>query len=103
MTGLTNQRSNTPDYIVDYNGLSGAFEQGCNSLIMLLKLLSLINVKSIAVAGADGFTEGKKNYYSSDYKSHIEYGNKYNIAVADAIRNIGIDLKYITPSAYDLN
>ena len=53
------------------------------------------------LAGADGFTEGRKNYYSSDYKSHLEYGSKYNTAVADAIRNIGIGIRFITPSAYE--
>ena len=69
---------------------------------MLLKLLSKLSVSRISVAGADGFTEGKKNYYSSDYKSHEEYGNKYNLAVADAIRNIGVDVEFVTPSAYDI-
>ncbi len=99
---LSNAPRKSTDYIVDYNGLSGAFDQGCNSLIMMLKLLSIMAVSRISIAGADGFTEGKKNYYSSDYKNHEEYGNKYNLAVSDAIRNIGVNVEYVTPSAYDL-
>ena len=99
---LSNSQGRNIEYIVDYNGLSGAFSQGCNSLIMLLKLLSKLSVYRISMAGADGFTQGKKNYYSSDYKSHEEYGNKYNLAVADAIRNIGVDVEFVTPSAYDI-
>ena len=99
---MTNIQGKAVDYIVDYNGLSGAFIQGCNSLVMLLKLLGAISVEDISVAGADGFTEGRKNYYSSDFKNHEEYGNNYNTAVANAIRNLNIQVKYITPSEYDI-
>ena len=98
---LSNSRQKSADFVVDYNHLSGAFAQGCNSLVMLLKLLKILDVDKVALAGADGFTEGRKNYYSSDYKSHLEYGSKYNTAVADAIRNIGIGIRFITPSAYE--
>ena len=73
-----------------------------NGLVMLLKLLKILDVDTVALAGADGFSEGRKNYYSSDYKSHLEYGSKYNRAVADAIRNIGIGVRFITPSAYEI-
>lgn len=90
------------DYVVNYNSLSGAFNQGCNSLIMLLKLLSILKVENIYIAGADGFVEGKKNYYTSSYKSHVDYGNKYNLAVAEAIRNLNVNVKFITPSAYEI-
>ena len=79
----------------------GYIIEGCNSLVMLLKLLKILDVDKVTLAGADGFTEGRKNYYSSDYKSHLEYGSKYNTAVADAIRNIGIGIRFITPSAYE--
>ena len=98
---LSNSRQKSADFVVDYNHLSGAFAQGCNSLVMLLKLLKILDVDKVTLAGADGFTEGRKNYYSSDYKSHLEYGSKYNNAVADAIRNIGIGIRFITPSAYE--
>lgn len=99
---LANSRQQPDGFVVDYNHLSGAFVQGCNSLVMLLKLLKILDVDTVALAGADGFSEGRKNYYSSDYKSHLEYGSKYNHAVADAIRNIGIGVRFITPSAYEI-
>ena len=99
---LSNIQEKRADYVVDFNGLSGAFMQGCNSLIMLLKMLSIIGVEDISIAGADGFTEGKKNYYTSDYKSHEEYGNNYNISVSNAIRSLGVKVKFITPSEYDI-
>lgn len=99
---LSNKSKKLAEYTVDYNRLSGAFEQGCNSLVMLLKLLSCLNVKNISIAGADGFIEGKKNYYSSEYKSHVEYGNNYNLAVAQAIRNLRIAVKFVTSSSYDI-
>jgi len=99
---LSNSQGKKVEYVIDFNGLSGAFNQGCNSLIMLLKLVSLLSVSKISIAGADGFAEGKKNYYSSDYKSHEEHGSNYNLAVAHAIRNIGVKVEYITLSAYDV-
>lgn len=99
---LSNAQGKVADYVVDFNGLSGAFSQGCNSMVMLLKLLTILGIDDISIAGADGFKEGRKNYYSSDYKSHVEYGNKYNLAVAEAIRNLGIKINYLTPSEYDI-
>lgn len=99
---LSNKKRQSVDYIINYNRLSGAFEQGCNSLIMLLKLLKDINACSIMLAGADGFVDGAKNYYTSDYVSNVEYGNKYNHAVIDAIRKLDVKVSFITPSAYDI-
>lgn len=98
---LSNAVDKDIDFVVDYNRLSGAFKQGNNSLTMLLKLLVSVDVSKVSIAGADGFTEGRTNYYSSSYKSHTDNGNKYNLAVADAIRGLGITVKYITPSSYD--
>lgn len=90
------------DFVFDYNGLSSAFEQGCNSLIMLLKLLSMLNPATITIAGADGYNEGGQNYYNSSFINSAERGNKYNIAVAEAIRNLDVDVSFLTPSAYNL-
>jgi 4-hydroxy 2-oxovalerate aldolase len=100
---ISDRKDVIPDYVVDYNSLSGAFREGRNSLIMLLKLLQMLNVDEIFLAGADGYTEDNKNYYSSEYKSHEVLGNKYNLAVADAIRSIGVRVNYITQSAYSNN
>ena len=89
------------DYKMNYNSLSGAFKQGCNSLILLLKLLKQMNVEQIILVGADGYVENGKNYYSSNIRSYTSHGNKFNLAVADAIRTLDISVHFLTPSAYE--
>ena len=86
---------------INYNQVAGAFTQGCNSFIMALKLMKNIGVGSIAVAGADGYKEDGANYYNSDMKSPVVHGNKYNLAVADAIHALNVNIKFITPSEYN--
>lgn len=98
----SNLVESTADYKIDYNSLSGAFDQGCNSLIMILKLLKEMDLKSIYAAGADGYTENGKNYYSNRIRSSTEHGNSFNLAVANAIRNMGVKVQFLTPSAYDV-
>lgn len=88
------------DYHIDYNSLSGAFDQGCNSLIMLLKLLKDMQVTGIVAAGADGYVPEGSNYYSSNIRSYTEHGNKFNLAVADAIKALSVEVQFLTPSAY---
>lgn len=88
------------DYIIDYNSLSGSFDQGCNSLIMALKLLKDMQAEEIYVAGADGYKEEGGNYYSSNIRSYTVHGNKFNLAVADAIKKLNVEAKFLTPSEY---
>ena len=90
------------DYVIDYNSLSGSFEQGCNSFIMLLKLLKQMQVKKIVAVGADGYSENGDNYYSSDIRNYTQHGNKFNLEVANAIRNLNVSPVFLTPSAYDI-
>lgn len=89
------------DYKIDYNSLSGAFDQGCNSFIMLLKLLKEMDTKAIYAIGADGYIENGKNYYTTNIRTYTEHGNKFNLAVANAIRNLDVRVAFLTPSAYD--
>ena len=88
------------DYVIDYNSLTGAFDSGLNSLIMVLKLLKDMEVESISAAGADGYKVNGNNYYSSSIRSYTEHGNKFNIAVRDAIRSLDIKISFLTPSEY---
>lgn len=90
------------DYKINYNSVSGAFNQGCNSFIMCLKLLKNIGVTSINVAGADGYKEDGVNYYNSSMNSLTIHGNKFNLAVRDAIRALDVKINFITPSYYML-
>ncbi len=89
------------DYHINYNHLSGSFEQGCNSLLMLLTLLREMDVSSIAIAGADGYVRGGTNYFSSDLRTYTEHGHNFNVAVTKAIRNMELPVIFITPSEYD--
>lgn len=91
------------NYIIDYNSLSGAFDQGCNSFIMALKLLKQMNISNIYAVGADGYSEDRKNYYNNTIRSYTEHGNSFNLAVSSAIRNLDITVDFLTPSAYNTN
>ncbi len=91
------------DFHINYNSLSGAFAQGCNSLIMLLKLLRELEVSHIAIAGADGYQEQGMNYYNASIRNYTVHGSNFNLAVAEAIRNLSIDVEFITPSQYALH
>ena len=90
------------DYHIDYNSLSGAFDQGCNSLIMLLKLIKDMDVKRVVIAGADGFSDDKENYYSSSISNYKKRGNGFNTAVTSAINNLDIEVEFLTPSLYNI-
>ena len=90
------------DYHINYNRLSGSFEQGCNSLLMLLTLLREMNVRHIAIAGADGYVRGGRNYFSSDLRTYTEHGHNFNVAVGKIIRNMELPVSFVTPSEYDL-
>ncbi len=89
------------DFVIDYNGLSGAFKHGYNSMIMLIKLLNELGIQKLFIAGADGYQEGANNYYSSIMTNKNNRGNEYNLEIKKAIHNIGIDVEFITPSAYE--
>lgn len=90
------------NYRINYNSLSGAFNQGCNSLIMLLKMLRDVKTGSIYVAGADGYVEGKENYISNVFHDGTIHDNKFNLAVIDAIRNLNVNIHFLTPSGYNV-
>lgn len=89
------------DYLLNYNSLTGDFKEGCNSLIMLLKLLKQSNVNKVIMAGADGYVINGDNYYNNNIRSYSEHDSSFNNTVADAIDKIGINIDYLTPSAYD--
>lgn len=90
----------TGDFVLDYNKLSGSFEQGCNSYIMLLKLLKILGAAHIVVAGMDGYSLNGENYYQSNMRSYEEHGNRFNLAVKEAIRKLEMKPEYITTSEY---
>jgi len=90
------------EYRIDYNSVTGAFKKGNNTLVMLIMLLKDIGLESIAVAGADGFTDNG-NYFSSSFKEVTDKGNQYNLAVAEAIKRLNMKVNFITPSKYKVD
>lgn len=88
-------------YRLNYNSLSSSFEQGYNSLVMLLKLLNDFGIQNVSVAGADGYTDTGKNYYKSSLKNTTVCDGNFNAAIRRAIQKIGLDVVYVTKSAYE--
>lgn len=88
------------DYYIDHNSISGAYKQGNNALVMLLTLLKRIGCGKAAVAGADGYIQGEKNYCSDTIRSSSSHGRDHNLEIASAIKKTGIQLDFITKSVY---
>ena len=99
----SNLVDDSADFKIDYNSLSGAFDQGCNSFIMILKLLKEMNLKAIYVVGADGYIKDGNNYYTNNIRTYTEHGNKFNLAVINAMRSLDVKVDFLTPSAYDID
>ena len=97
----SNLAEGAADYKINYNSVSGSFNQGCNSLIMLLKLLKNTGCAEIFVAGADGYKPQEENYYTDTIKSATVHDNRFNIAVREAIHNLDVKVNFITPSEYN--
>ena len=89
------------DYYIDYNSLTDVLNQGCNSLIMLLKLLSQMEVTKVLLAGADGYKKDEVNYYSSNFRSYTNHDAHFNQEVSETIHNLDINVDFLTPSEYD--
>ena len=86
--------------VVSYDRLAGAFAQGSNSVVMLLRLLALCGANAVLLAGADGYTEGKPAYADTSLHTHTDRGPAFHAAMAQAIRACGLDVTFVTPSAY---
>ncbi|MCI9337711.1 MAG: hypothetical protein HFH93_09245 [Lachnospiraceae bacterium] len=89
------------DYKVNYSRLAGAFKEGFNSYIMLLKLLKEISAdREITVAGADGYESNKINYGKEIVGIIPSHEEGYNIIVAKAVENLNLPIQYLTPTKY---
>lgn len=99
LTSNLNGREN--DIIVDYDSISGTMSEECNSLIMIIRLLSELGINRVVVAGADGYVIDDENYYSSAIRSFKEHDDTFNKKVACAISNLKIDVSFLTSSAYE--
>ncbi len=98
--GTSNLECDKLDYVVDHNKISGGFEQGCNSLILLLNLLHQVGVKKVTIAGADGYKYDDENYFDPTIKESIKHDNTFNQAVGKALNAIPIEISFLTKSVY---
>ena len=95
------------DYVLAYGSLLD--EEALvkdNPLLMMLKLCKLSKVKSIALAGFDGYEESAKENYvnpNMEYEFSREKANVLNEDAADGIRRLELSeqLKFVTESLYE--
>ena len=91
------------DYIIDYNKLLADDREECNGFLMILRLLKQLEVREVVVAGADGYEGDNNDYFDSYISSRIERTIDYNSLIKKAISEIGIDIRFITKSAYEID
>lgn len=97
----SNIKSKKYDFCFNYNKLTLTSNYGNNSLLMLLKLLSLIKVNEVYIAGADGYRDDRQNYYSSDIRSYSDHGVDYNREISKLIKSFPMEIYFVTESEYD--
>lgn len=101
-SNLYEQLGSESGYVFSFNNSVYFHEEFCeDSTLMLLKILSRCGCKEVYLAGFDGFSENKNNYFIDNYTK--EEGQ--NIAV-DRVKKIiytsfdKMKFKFITPSLY---
>ena len=87
-------------FTIDYDSVCGTFPGGANSVIMLLNLLKDMDVKEVLLAGADGYSTGAADYFDNSYHAHTRRDDQFNRDMAQAIAACGLNLRFVTPSAY---
>jgi len=76
-----------------------------NSTILLLNLLDMLDIRGIAIAGFDGFSDNDNNYVSSEleksYSTSGEKNAKIQAMFTDFTKNKTVsDVRFITPSRF---
>ena len=100
------------DYIVSFENLiKCGWENMDNSCIMLLRLLDILDVKSVFIAGMDGYTNnpGSSNYASTylELENVLENPIARNAEISEMIKDFiatkksNIKIKFITPSKFE--
>jgi 4-hydroxy 2-oxovalerate aldolase len=73
-----------------------------NCMIMFIRLLHILNVKEITVAGFDGFSESLPNYVYKNHVSDKKDINELNKTIKNYVIKLQkkINISFITPSIY---
>ncbi len=75
-----------------------------NTLMLLLSLLVKLGVKSVSLAGFDGFTDSGNDYCDRDYILHKASPSALNRSISNDLASLihYIDLRFITPTHYSI-
>lgn len=101
---------NKDDFVINYpKVIECGYKHFDNSTIMLLNLLKRINVKSIFIAGVDGYFKDVPNYFNPDldYKRDTDKYSEQNAETESMLRQFKvktegkIEIRFITPSIYE--
>jgi 4-hydroxy 2-oxovalerate aldolase len=95
------------DYVLDYSKLADSdWEFPDNSLLMLLKVMSNVGVKKIALAGFDGYSVNGTNNYFNSALEYNHTANKYKAINSDIQQFLeqykkNAEITFVTSSLYD--
>lgn len=92
---------------VNYSNLIGEGREADNAGAMLISLLYKVGIKSVTLAGFDGFnTHNYENYYSEDMNSVIDRQAllEKNEGIRRQLLHLSkkVSIKFLTPSLYNL-
>lgn len=104
-SNITGTSKDAFNYVLNYSTLiDNDAEIIDNSLVMLLKALKIMGVKSVSLAGFDGYSSNNTNYFNKSMEYEFarrmaDYLNNYTI---DFIREISncMEIKFVTDSKY---
>ena len=94
------------NYTINYSSYLGCGAAADNAGAMLIRFLKKCGVKTLVLAGFDGFEHNKDNYcvginsVVSDSKSAFEKNNDISSQLKNALENVSY--KLLTPSRYDI-
>lgn len=102
------KESESYDYMVNFSSYSiNNPDIIDNSVLMLLKLLMACNVKSVKIAGMDGYLVSDDDVYYNDELNYdfTKNAKKRNLLISEELRNIKEHMKlmFITPTNYKIS
>lgn len=107
-SNITNKGNDKFDFVLNYSALiDKQADIVDNSLIMLLKTLMSIGINKVYLAGCDGYSRRKSNYFNNDMeydfvKDKADYLNEYVKTFVSENKD-KLSVKFITDSLYEAN
>lgn len=94
------------DYVVNFSSFASKNKEILdNSGLMLLRLLSVLNVKEVLIAGMDGYSPEsfERNYFSLDWEFDFsKEAEKRNQLISEDLKEIreSLNFRFLTPTVY---